>query len=119
MRRNLGGAAEEAAVLFLKEKDIRILERNFRSYHGEIDIIALEQQTILVVEVKMRSYKDCGTAAEAVDFRKQKRICYTFDYYRMKRNLTENTAVRFDVIEVDRNFQCHWIQNAFEFQEWI
>ena len=74
MRKNSGGAAEEAAVLFLEGKGIRILERNFRSYHGEIDIIALEQEMILVVEVKMRSYGDCGTAAEAVDFRKQKRI---------------------------------------------
>lgn len=42
MRKNSGGAAEEAAVLFLEEKGIRILERNFRSYHGEIDIIALQ-----------------------------------------------------------------------------
>ena len=108
MRKNSGGAAEEAAVLFLEGKGIRILERNFRSYHGEIDIIALEQE--------MRSYGDCGTAAEAVDFRKQKRICYTFNYYRMQRRLAENTAVRFDVIEVDKDFRCHWIQNAFEFQ---
>ena len=117
MRKNLGNAAEEAAVLFLEEKGIRILERNFRSYHGEIDIIALEQQTMLVVEVKMRSYRDCGTAAEAVDFRKQKRICYTFNYYRMKKKLAENTAVRFDVIEVDKELECYWIRNAFEFQE--
>ena len=78
MRKNSGGAAEEAAVLFLEGKGIRILERNFRSYHGEIDIIALEQEMILVVEVKMRSYGDCGTAAEAVDFRKQKRIWTDF-----------------------------------------
>ena len=47
---------------------------------------------------------------------KQKRICYTFNYYRMQRRLAENTAVRFDVIEVDKDFRCHWIQNAFEFQ---
>lgn len=117
MRKNLGGAAEEAAVFFLEEKGVRILERNFRSYHGEIDIIALENQTILVVEVKMRSYGDCGTAAEAVNFRKQKRICYTFNYYRMKKQLAENTAVRFDVIEVDKGLECRWIKNAFEFQE--
>ena len=116
MRKNSGGAAEEAAVLFLEGKGIRILERNFRSYHGEIDIIALEKETILIVEVKMRRNKECGTPAEAVNLRKQKRICYTFNYYRMQRRLAENTAVRFDVIEVDKDFRCHWIQNAFEFQ---
>ena len=43
MRKNSGGAAEEAAVLFLEGKGIRILERNFRSYHGEIDIIAKDK----------------------------------------------------------------------------
>ena len=48
MRRNYGMAAEEAAALFLEGKGIRILERNFRSYHGEIDIIALEKETILI-----------------------------------------------------------------------
>ena len=102
MRRNYGMAAEEAAALFLKEKGIRILERNFRSYHGEIDIIALEKETILIVEVKMRRNKECGTPA---------------DYYRMKKQLVDTTAVRFDVIEVDKDLQCHWIKNAFEFQE--
>ena len=117
MRRNLGSVAEEAAVLFLEEKGVRILERNFRSYHGEIDIIAMEEQCILVVEVKMRSSRECGVPAEAVNLRKQKRICYTFNYYRMKKQIAENTAVRFDVLEVDRTFQCHWIKNAFEFQE--
>ena len=109
--------AEEAAALFLEEKGIRILERNFRSYHGEIDIIALEKETILIVEVKMRRNKECGTPAEAVNLKKQKRICYTLNYYRMKKQLMDTTAVRFDVIEVDKDLQCHWIKNAFEFQE--
>ena len=44
MRRNYGMAAEEAAALFLEEKGIRILERNFRSYHGEIDIIGSKDE---------------------------------------------------------------------------
>ena len=74
MRRNYGMAAEEAAALFLEGKGIRILERNFRSYHGEIDIIALEKETILIVEVKMRRNKECGTPAEAVNLKKQKKL---------------------------------------------
>ena len=116
-----GEWGENKVCEYLRRKGYTILHRNFRGLLegkiiGEIDIIALEQEMILVVEVKMRSYGDCGTAAEAVDFRKQKRICYTFNYYRMQRRLAENTAVRFDVIEVDKDFRCHWIQNAFEFQ---
>ena len=58
VRRNYGMAAEEAAALFLEGKGIRILERNFRSYLGDIDIIVLENVTILIVEVKMRTKKN-------------------------------------------------------------
>ena len=117
MRRALGKVAEEAAVLFLQEKGIRILERNFRSYYGEIDILAVQEETLLVIEVKMRSGKKYGTPAEAVDLRKQRKICHTFNYYRMKKKLTDDRKVRFDVIEVNRDFKCHWIKNAFEFRE--
>lgn len=117
MRKNLGNAAEEVAALFLQEKGIRILERNFRSYHGEIDIIGVEGKTLLVVEVKMRSNIECGTPAEAVDIRKQRRICYTYKYYCMRKQIGDTMAVRFDVIEVNRRLECHWIKNAFEFQE--
>ena len=49
----------------------------------------------------MRRNKECGTPAEAVNLKKQKRICYTLNYYRMKKQLMDTTAVRFDVIEVD------------------
>ena len=77
----------------------------------------LEKEIILIVEVKMRRNKECGTPAEAVNLKKQKRICYTLNYYRMKKQLMDTTAVRFDVIEVDKDLQCHWIKNAFEFQE--
>ena len=77
----------------------------------------LEKEIILIVEVKMRRNKECGTPAEAVNLKKQKRICYTLNYYRMKKQLVDTTAVRFDVIEVDKDLQCHWIKNAFEFQE--
>ena len=89
----------------------RVREQNHRNKYGEIDIIALEKETILIVEVKMRRNKECGTPAEAVNLKKQKRICYTLNYYRMKKQLMDTTAVRFDVIEVDKDLQCHWIHS--------
>ena len=50
----IGTAYEEQAVLFLEKEGYEILERNFHSYHGEIDIIAREDEYLVFVEVKYR-----------------------------------------------------------------
>ena len=117
IRKQAGQNGETVAAAFLEKEGVRILMRNFRCIFGEIDLIAKDKEYFLVVEVKMRRNKECGTPAEAVNLKKQKRICYTLNYYRMKKQLMDTTAVRFDVIEVDKDLQCHWIKNAFEFQE--
>ena len=51
------------------------------------------------------------------DWRKQRKICRVFDYFRMKHRLDDYVPVRFDVVEVDSAYRCHWIKNAFEYQE--
>ena len=55
--------------------------------------------------------------AEAVGPHKIRKICMAFNYYRMVRHLREDVPVRFDVIEVDERYTCHWIKNAFEYLE--
>ena len=92
-----------------------VLERNFFCRSGEIDLIGREGDTLLIVEVKMRTDNRQGSPCEAVDTRKQKKICRVFDYYRMKHRLDEYVPVRFDVVEVDSQYHCRWIKNAFEY----
>ncbi len=117
-RRKLTGTlGETAAVAYLTRHGVRILERNYRSRYGEIDLIGADGTGLIVVEVKARKGPDCGDPAEAVDYRKIRRICRTFNHYRMIHRLSDFTPVRFDVIEIDREFGCHWIKNAFEFVE--
>lgn len=62
----LGRRGEQVAAAFLRDSGMRILERNWRCRGGEIDIIACDGATLVVVEVKTRSGRSHGTGLEAV-----------------------------------------------------
>ena len=68
----LGKEGETRAVEFLWKKGYRILERNFRTKRGEIDIIARNRKEIIFVEVKTRKNLDYGFPSESVNDNKQK-----------------------------------------------
>jgi putative endonuclease len=63
----LGKRGEQVAVTYLEAEGMKVIERNWRCRHGEIDIIAEEGTTLVVVEVKTRSGRSHGTALEAVN----------------------------------------------------
>lgn len=110
----IGTFGENAAAEYLEEKGYEILERNFKTPAGEIDIIALSPEDVYVfVEVKTRSSSKFGLACEAVDRRRQLRIMRTAQIYLIKGDM------RFDVIEVYYNgkdfkiTEINHIENAF------
>ena len=109
-----GQFGEQAAFDYLTEHGVTILHKNFRCRRGEIDLIGRDGEYLIVAEVKTRRGSGSGTPAEAVDYRKQKRIAAAFRYYCMKYQVPEYEPVRFDVIEVNEDLKCHWIKNAFE-----
>lgn len=113
-KRETGDKYETLAAEVLQNNGYRILERNFRCREGEIDLIALEDGYLVFVEVKYR--KDCkkGTAAAAVDIKKQKKICRVADYYLFKNRLYADASVRFDVAAIDGT-EVHIIKNAFSY----
>lgn len=110
-----GTRGEEAAVEYLKSRGVKILLRNYRCRYGELDIVGRDREYYVIIEVKSRKKREQGHPSEAVNFRKQNRICRTFDHMRMKHHLPEHLPVRFDVIEVDGSLRCTWIRNAFEY----
>ena len=116
-RKQRGRDGETVAAAFLEKNGVRILYCNFRSPFGEIDIIGKDGKYIIVVEVKRRLHNRLGTPAEAVRYPKQHKICKTFDYFRMQYRIDSFCSVRFDVVEVDGQMECHWIKNAFEYLE--
>lgn len=112
--REKGAQKEEQVCAYLLSMDVRIKERNFRCRQGEIDIIGYEGNYLVFFEVKYRSSGSAGSAAEAVGYAKQRKICRVADYYRMIHHCGEDTPIRFDVVAIDgENFR--WIKNAFSY----
>lgn len=111
-RRETGRQYEEIAVQYLEEQQYQILERNYQIRTGEIDIIAKDGACLVFVEVKFRRNERMGDPLEAVDIRKQKKICQTAKYYLYKKKLLD-LPCRFDVIAITGTQVCQ-IKNAFE-----
>ncbi len=76
-----GKLAEDYAVHLLESKGYKILERNFHSHFGEIDIITKDKDCLVLVEVKARWSAKFGAPEEAVTFWKLSKIRKTIDYY--------------------------------------
>ena len=96
-RRALGAAGEAAACAHLERLGYRILARNARADRVEIDVIARRGALIAFVEVKTRNGGACGSAAEAVDARKQARIARGAAAWLRASGLRAR-SVRFDVV---------------------
>ena len=111
-KRKTGADKEQLACEYLKMRGMRIVEQNFRCRMGEIDIVGYHNGYLVFVEVKYRSNTLCGTAFEAVDYRKQCQICKVADYYRMIHRKSNNTCVRYDVVAIQGE-DISWMQNAF------
>ncbi len=107
----LGKLGEEQAAKYLTSQNIKILERNYKNSFGEIDIIAKDGDYTVFVEVKTRSSESFGAPSEAVDYRKRQKYFKIATAYLTSKNLTD-TAVRFDVIEVE-NGKINHIIDAF------
>lgn len=99
-RQALGQSGEDRAARELERRGYAILERRYRTRYGEIDIIARDGETTVFVEVKVRATGECGTAAEAVTARKQRRLAsMALDY--LARTAAREIPCRFDVVAID------------------
>jgi len=99
-RKNLGKLGEELATKELRKNEYKILERNFSSKFGEVDIIAQEGDFLVFVEVKTRWSKKFGLPEEAITPWKIKRIIKTSQYYKMLHPEFAE-AMRIDAVAVE------------------
>lgn len=111
-KRSVGSSYEEMAVQYLQRQGLKILDRNFRCRLGEVDIIAKDQTYFVFVEVKYRKDSMNGNPADAVNYRKQQKICKVADFYRISHRLSADTPVRFDVVAILGD-EIMWHKNAF------
>ena len=112
----LGKLAELKACEYLKKKRYKLLDTNYSSRFGEIDLIMQKGQYICFIEVKMRNERSIAAPAEFVDYRKQQKIITTAEIYLANHDV--NLQPRFDVIEVyteNNNIKLiKHLENAFE-----
>jgi putative endonuclease len=116
--RPLGQRGESAAARYLRRHGYRILARGNRLWPGELDLVALDHQTIVFVEVKTRQSQDAGHPSEAVDAAKQRRLTRLAVTFLKRHGLLEHSA-RFDVVAVtwpagQRRPTIEHFRNAFE-----
>lgn len=116
---NLNGVwGEDLAAKYLRKKRYKLIAANYKSKFGEIDLIAANRHFLVFVEVKLRKSADFASAAEFVDYRKQKRIRTTAEIY-LNQFPTE-LQPRFDVIEIyapdgidTKHPEIHHLEDAF------
>ena len=111
-----GAAGEEAAEAFLVAQGYRIVARNVLTKVGELDVVALDGETLCFVEIKARATQEFGAAIEAVRRAKQRKITRAAMMF-LSRNRSQR-ACRFDVLGLDRGADGSWhftlVRNAFE-----
>lgn len=112
----IGKVGEQIAEQYLIAKGYQILERNYRSQQGEIDLIAKDKDMLVFVEVKNYSFRSLGSPVGAVRKAKKDSIIHAAQTYLFKKEI-KNTYSRFDVLTIYRKYDGsqkieHYI-NAF------
>ena len=98
-RKNIGDAGEDLAAMVLENSGFSILDRNFNTRVGELDIVAMKNDVIHFIEVKTRSGSMYGYPSEAVTPAKQRHIRKAAEYYLQNRDC-RYVSVSLDVFEV-------------------
>lgn len=112
--RQKGVKGEERAAHFLEANGYTIVERNFTSRKGEIDVIAVRGDDIVFAEVKTWDAFDALSLEYSINARKKKRIHATSKMYLMKKPQYKDYRLHFNVIFLsDKSEDVHCIENAF------
>ena len=107
-----GAQAEQTAAEFLLRHGLKLVQTNYRSRFGEIDLILRDRETLVFAEVRQRSRNDFGGAAASIDTHKQQRLILTAQHYLA--SLPNIPPCRFDALLLDAADSIEWIKNAFE-----
>ena len=112
-KREVGTLYEDMACRYLEDEGLKIIGRNYRVKIGEIDIIAMENDTLVFAEVKFRSSTDYGGAEFAISRQKQKKIMRVAQWYMAECGIRSDTVCRFDAVLIDGQDVVH-IRNAWQ-----
>ncbi len=113
-----GREQESRATKYLRARGLRLLDCNFHSRYGEIDLIMIEGSTLVFIEVRYRGGSQYGSAFETVTAGKQRRIRHTAAHYLQRHSQYQHLNCRFDVIGLSGETPSadpviRWVKNAF------
>ncbi|MFA9463648.1 MAG: YraN family protein [Velocimicrobium sp.] len=99
-KRLVGYEKEELAAAYLETCEYQLIEKNFYSRYGEIDLICRKDGYLIFVEVKYRKDNEFGFPEDAITVKKMQSLWKTANYYLYKNKLPEDTPCRFDVVSI-------------------
>ncbi len=99
--KNIGKIMEDFAAQYLKEMGYKVIEQNYRIKQGEIDIICIDNETLVFVEVKYRSSDDYGRAYEYIRPQKISRIKKAAWHYIQNSKVSLPQTYRIDAVTID------------------
>jgi putative endonuclease len=122
----LGNFYESQAEAYLKKQGLKLVEKNYHSRFGEIDLIMTDKKTLCFIEVKARKNNNFGQPEEFVTPSKQRKIILTAEYF-LQQSKYKNSNCRFDIVAITHNGTINsalnnadklqsginWIKNAF------
>ncbi len=108
-----GRHAEDVAATFLQQRGLKLVARNYRCRFGEIDLIARDGDTLVFVEVRMRSGSGYGGAAASITAGKRAKLTRAARHYLAGRSRLP--PCRFDALLVSgADDTIEWLKSAFE-----
>jgi len=114
--RKIGNSAEIIAQNFLQQNHLKLIQKNYLTKVGEIDLIMLDGEIVVFIEVRYRQSGNFTSSIESVDYKKQKKIIKTAQsFLQINQKFTDNIC-RFDVVGVENSLKSpkiKWIKNAF------
>ena len=119
IKRQVGNQAESIALNYLTQQGLELIEQNYLTKFGEIDIIMLDkvEQVLVFVEVRYRKDKLFGSASDTVTSVKQAKIIRSAQRYLQQHDEFDEFMCRFDVVGIESDLKypkINWIKDAFE-----
>ena len=112
-----GRHAEDLALAALTAEGLRLMARNYRCPQGELDLVMIDGETLVMVEVRFRRERGFGGAAASVNTRKQQKLLHAAQHFLQQDARYRRQPLRFDVVAVsettDGKTQTDWIKDAF------
>lgn len=114
--RGIGEQGERLAQEYLAQRQLVLVERNYRCAFGEIDLIMRDRDCLVFVEVKQRKNALYGSPLEMISAKKQQKLRRTAEHYISHHKISSHQAMRFDAVGITTGGateSVQWVQNAF------